>query len=546
ELYLNGALIGFQRRDDGRYEFRDVPVLYGLNVFRLVFHGPRGERRQRIETYHIGETLTPAGELQYRVGHASPEAQADRSVAEVAYGLTRRLTLAASAARLDGERYAIAGLRMSFGRLFTYGDAGGSAGGGRIARAGLQTRLGGVAVTFTRAQLANGYVSETYPSLPGFIASRTTLRLGGAIAQRVPLSIDVQRDELTDGGSVVRATSLLSMSIRQTWISHRMEALLVRDVLPPLAGEHSVGGALLVSRSLHGVIVRGELGYEVLPRRRTTVMSLLAELPRLRRVQLSGELSYNAASRISRAIGRIRRDQGRVGVTLAVEVPSRGTPAVQLELSTSLIPNPLTRRIALHARPAASSGAVTAHVFLDRNGNGTRDDGEPPIEHAGFFVNRNSVAPHTNAGGIAMLDYLPVHAPTDVRISTSTLEDPWWLPSRPAVRMIPRPGKALVVDFPVAVAGEITGTVTLAGRPAGRVRVQLVDDAGKVASEATSEYDGFYDVTKIPPGSYTLRVHPEDVTAMGLAGDAARRVTITVEKNVLDGIDVALQRSIKN
>lgn len=550
ELYLNGALIGFQRRDDGRYEFRDVPVLYGHNVFRLVFHGPRGERRQKIETYNIGETLTPRGELQYRVGSASPVAQPGRAVAEMAYGVTQRLSLAASATSLEGERYATAGLRASFGRLFAYSDAGGSASGGRIGRAGIQTRIAGVAITLTRAQLTNEYVSETYPSLLGLIASRTTVRLGGAIAAHtrypLPVSIDVQRDELADGGSVVRATSLISTSVRQTWISNRVEGLLVRDVASPLAGDDNVTGALLVSRSLHGVILRGELGYELLPRRRPTVVSLLAELPRFRRFQLSGELSHSAASGISRAIARVRRDHGRIGVTVAVEVPSRGTPSLQLELVTSLIPNPLTRRIALRARPAASSGAVTARVFLDRNGNGARDDGEPPIEHAGFFVNRNSVAPRTNAGGIAMLDYLPVHAATDVRLSTSTLEDPWWTPSRPAVRMVPRPGKALVIDFPIAVAGEITGTITLKGRSAGRVRMQVVGDAGKVVAEAMSEYDGFYDITKIPPGTYTLRVHPEDVAAMSLAGDAARKVTITVEENVLDGIDFELQRSIRN
>ena len=171
-------------------------------------------------------------------------------------------------------------------------------------------------------------------------------------------------------------------------------------------------------------------------------------------------------------------------------------------------------------------------MFLDRNGNGKRDDGEPPIENAGFFVNHNSVNPITNGRGIAMLDYLPVHAPTDVLLSTSTLEDPWWVASRPAVRMVPRPGKALVVDFPIAVSGEITGTVT----PALRVRMQVLDDAGRVVAEAPTEYDGFYDLTKIPPGTYTLRVHPEDAPNV-----PTRRVTITVEKNVLDGVDFALK-----
>ena len=121
ELYLNGGLIAFDRGKDGRYTFTDVPVLYGLNVFRLVFHGPRGERRQKIETYNIGETLTPKGAVQYRVGSAAPSSQATRAVGELSYGVTRRLSIIASAVRLGetkelaAQQYATAGLRAAWG-----------------------------------------------------------------------------------------------------------------------------------------------------------------------------------------------------------------------------------------------------------------------------------------------------------------------------------------------------------------------------------------------------------------------------------------------
>jgi hypothetical protein len=550
ELYLNGGLIAFDRGTNGRYTFTDVPVLYGLNVFRLVFHGPRGERRQKIETYNIGDTLTPKGTVQYRVGSAAPDSQATRSVGELSYGVTRRLSIIASAVRLGGTRelaaqqYATAGLRAAWGRVFSYADAGGSSKGGQIGRAGLQTRVGGVSVALTRAQLRNGYASETYPSLIGLIASRTTLRLGGVAGANtryaVPITFDVQRDDMVAGGTVMRASSLVSTSLRQMWISNRLEGLRVRDVDSPLAGTDYVSGALLASRNMRGVVVRAEAGYDVAPRRRSTVTSVLVEWQRSRRFQVSAELSRNATNGISRLVARLRRDRGRAGVTLAVDIPSRGTPSVHVELVTSLIPNPLTRRVQFRARPAAASGAVTARVFLDRNGNGKRDDGEPPIENAGFFINRNSVNPTTNGHGIAMLDYLPAHTPTDVLLSTSTLEDPWWVPSRPAVRMVPRPGKALVVDFPIAVSGEITGTVTIDKRAVGRVRMQVVGAGGAVVAETTSEYDGFYDLTKIPPGTYTLRVHPEDVASMHLLSDAAQEVVITPEKNVLDGIDIEL------
>jgi hypothetical protein len=539
ELYLNGALIAFQKRDDGRYEFRDVPVLYGFNVFRLVFHGPHGELRQQIRTHHIGDTLTPPGTLQYRVGSAAPDVEAPRSMAELSCGVTSRLSVAALAARLGDEQFATAGVRSSMGRFFTYADIGGSSRGGRIVRAGVQSRIGGVAMGLTRAELSGGYTSETFRPILDTIASRTTLRLGGMI-HRVPVTFDAQRDTLTHGGDITRLGTLVSTVLRRTWISNRVDALFVKGIDSPLVGKDNVTGTLLVSRSVRGLILRGEHGYELRPQRRLTTMSVLAELPRVRGTQVSAQVSRSIGTRIIRTIARLRRERGPAGITLAVEVPSRGKPSVHIELSTSLIPNPITRRIAFRARPAAANGAVTARVFLDRNANGIRDQDEPPVERAGFFVNRNSVEPQTNAGGVAMLGELPAHAATDVRLSTSTLEDPWWVPSRPAVRVVPRPGKAQVVDFPVTVAGEITGTVLRGARPAGRVRLQIVGANGEVVREATSEYDGFYDLTRVPLGTFTLRIHPEDVAAMRLANDAARTVVITADRNVLDGVDLVL------
>lgn len=539
ELYLNGALIAFQKRDDGRYEFRNVPVLYGFNVFRLVFHGPHGERRQRIETHHIGETLAPPRTLQYRIGAAAPDTQAARAIAELSYGVTSWLSAAAFAARLDGVEFATVSTRMAIGRFFAYGDAGGSSRGGRIARVGLQTRVGGLALAVTRAQLSGGYTSETFRPTLEAIESRTTLRLGGTIA-RVPVTFDAQRDALTGGGSVTRLGMLVSTSMRRTWVSNRVDAVLGRGIDSALAGGASATGTLLVSRSVRSLIIRGEQAYELRPHPRLTAVSLLAELPRVRGMQVSAEVSKSAGSDTMKMIGRLRHERGPAGIALAVEMSSRGAPSIQLEVNTSLIPNPITRGIAFRGRPAAARGAVTARVFLDRNANGIRDDGEPAVEHAGFFVNRNSVAAQTSAGGVAMLDDLPAHAPTDVRLSTSTLEDPWWIPSRPAVRVVPRPGKAQVIDFPITVAGEITGKVSRGARPAGHVRLQIVDAGGRVAGETTSEYDGFYDLIRIPLGTFTLRVHPDDVAAMRLASDAARKIIVTADANVLDGIDIVL------
>jgi hypothetical protein len=43
ELYRGAELLAYaQSRADGLYEFLDVPLLFGLNVFRLELYGPQG------------------------------------------------------------------------------------------------------------------------------------------------------------------------------------------------------------------------------------------------------------------------------------------------------------------------------------------------------------------------------------------------------------------------------------------------------------------------------------------------------------------------
>ncbi len=56
ELYRNDTLVGSTRDAvNGQYEFRKVPVDFGLNVFRLVFYGPQGQRREDVRRISVGD-----------------------------------------------------------------------------------------------------------------------------------------------------------------------------------------------------------------------------------------------------------------------------------------------------------------------------------------------------------------------------------------------------------------------------------------------------------------------------------------------------------
>lgn len=138
ELYLNNQLIGFRQGSiDGRYEFKNIPVNYGLNDFKVILYGPFGETREEERRYYSGTSPVKSGELGYNINVY----QADRYLFEsnepsisdtnslvgdsmVYYGVTDHLTMSGGFVNVEsasqtGEnlQFGTAGLQLALNGL---------------------------------------------------------------------------------------------------------------------------------------------------------------------------------------------------------------------------------------------------------------------------------------------------------------------------------------------------------------------------------------------------------------------------------------------
>jgi hypothetical protein len=188
ELYRNEVLLDFQAASPrGRYEFVDVPLLFGQNELRLVFIGPQGQRRERVERYFAGVGLVEPGHANYRLSAGRHEERlvpaefddrqdqaegASRLLMELEYGLSDAFSIAAAAARVpvreDEERdYLSLGLRGQalgvFGRL----DLARDLAGGWAAQATAQTRFDALNVVVQHARFFDYTSEEVLRSGPG-------------------------------------------------------------------------------------------------------------------------------------------------------------------------------------------------------------------------------------------------------------------------------------------------------------------------------------------------------------------------------------------
>jgi hypothetical protein len=561
ELYQNGALTGYQQvGSNGLYEFKDIPLRYGHNELRLQFYGPEGQTLTRTEHANVGVGLAPAGEVYYRaMVHQTPEHRT-RGIAEVSSALAPRLTAIAYLSALelvDGPRaFGGGGLRLGRERFFVKSDfsVSGPVPGQDPALRPPYGSAGQVAVAAWLGPLdgwaqyarLHRYRSEVFEPLFGDILDRTTLRLHGDLDpwgdSRVPTSLEWRRDGLVAGGEVHQISHQLATGVLGLNFSNRLQWQLPRIPGSNLPDDRR--GFLFLSRNTRWISIRGGAEYELERHGRLQDLSLSAETWRLRGALFSAGIRRSNRTRQTTGHLSLARTHGRLGFTLRSDLEPGGHGSMSALLSLALNRDPRTGRWYAQERPVTGAGAASASVFLDQNGNGRKDAGEEPLAGITLRADPANAAVTTGTDGVAFLSGLPSGQRTDVSVVTASLEDPLWVPKRRALAVLPRPGQAVLVDFPVNVTGEIAGTAYLlqdgALRPLAGVELELVDAAGQVVKRARSAYDGFFDLSAVPPGRYILRA-VSGSAAPALRG--SRPVEIQPGGAILDGFDLTLERA---
>lgn len=554
ELYGNDALLGYQAsRADGLYEFADVPLLPGANELRLVFYGPQGQRQEEVRRFNAAETFTPTGELRWRLVANDPRQVGRRGHLLAEYGLSKGLSVSGGVAGLRTERgrelgYGRLGAQLLRGIFLARVDGAVSGGSGAALRGELQART--TAFGFSAAwSVLDRFESEVFRPEFGTVSSRLELRfdvrpyLGAGM--RLPISGQLRRDALKGGGDLIRATGQISTSVSRLYLSSLWSWSRVRR---PGSTTEAIGfGSVLVSRLVRRTSLRGEIQYDFDPESTLRSAGLNAEFPIGMKLLGRGGFTYLRREGETLLLAGLSRRTGVVGVTLEATWGRSSRLNASLSVGIGLGRDPRSGRFHAQAPPFAALGAASARVFLDTNGDGVWSAGEQPVEGAGFFVNRGSVRTTTGPDGLALLPGLPTLARTEVGLSTATLEDPLWVAKQRGWGFVPRPGVVTEIDFPITVTGEVAGTVRIRRgdqvREAPGIRLQIVSSSGEVVAETRTAYDGFYDLPRIPPGRYVLRVDPKQAERLGLGGEREKPVEIAPFGSILDGVDLLLDAS---
>jgi len=573
ELYRNEVLLDFRTsRADGRYIFENVPLLFGVNVLRLGFFGPQGQTRDDIRQIRVGPDQIKPGNHRYRfaanqqekqtiIGNIDSPTDEDlqgklRFFSEYETGINRNLSMAAKFASvpLTGGHNYFASLsgRAAIGNVFGRLDLTRNLSEGWAVKVAAQSAIGGITVITEHDRLYD-FVSEQFEASDDPVEHDTNLRLEGTMnvadVVRLPFSVTGEHEQTKSGNTTTGISNRLSTAIGGATVSNTLKWSLSK----PEESERSttVDGTFLVGGQVSKVRLRGQLSYAVEPVPDVSNSSLSADWSVSRDINASAgvnvDLSENGATTLTTGLNSTF-DLAAVGVSADYDTTNNFN--AKLTLSFSSARDPRDNSLIISSRNLAETGALSVRVFLDENTNGVFDEGDTPLEGVRFVADRTELKPETNKNGLAYVSGLATYSTVNFAIDQGSLDDPFWVPDPEGVAVSLRPGVPGRVDFPVITTGEIDGTIyRRSGEWAREVRdvaVQLVDKDGQVVKQVSSSFDGFYLIDFIKPGTYTLRVDPDQMKRLKLGETPEQQVKIEGNGTVLNGLDFVLEADRKD
>jgi hypothetical protein len=574
EFYQNDALVAFQKsRPDGLYEFPDVPLRFGVNIFRLVFHGPLGELVEKTIRLDIAQSQPAPGSVYYGISGVRPVNQNLAVASDLETGTEPDLTRAGYLARADcglstvfSVQGGVAGMQLqdgyhdyqslglrgvwSFLALQVTGAQDHRPGlpAGNALEGVLATGYGYSTLTLRRDQFSRGFERSVFDTATlgaaGYVvkdANGAELDVSGKVwGSQASLSAEVDSEDYVGGATGVRDRFLVSAQAAGITFSNSVSVLRLPGSDQPMQG------TLMATAFTRHWDWSGSLYYGPSQVNGWGFQAQLNADPWQYQVSCRGPLGSPATPGYAGPIqvgAGVTHLTGRFGLGLSAQASSQAWSAA-LQFLVSLGREPRTGKWTTDAQSLATTGSVSAVAFVDRDGNGVRDPGEPILEGARFRVSDSETPNQIRDPAVTLFDKLARSQPVDISLDESSLADPSQKAAVKTYTVLPRPGKVAQLEFPVTTFGEIDGTTRALrdGRKAelGGLEVELLDAQGRRVKAQRSAYDGFFEFADLPFGDYLLRVTPEEAARMHVK-PAERRIRIQAGHNFLEGQDLTVE-----
>ncbi len=565
ELYRGNQYMGSITNSEGTYRFEDVPLAAGANPFRITKFGPLGEVEEEEITVYSTPSLrgvegglynvqlaAAATDLWTRKPKESPDKYTPVFDGNYQWALNDITSLTAGLSTSQQQReqktFPSLGVASFLGDTLVNAnvvvDVDGSWTGGATAR---RPFLG------QNISANASYTAEDFGAISGAeIPSRYSLSLSShgripGVSGTYAAGTDYSE---TDNGSSRQKNSLnLSSRIGKVGISTGLEHTIRKS---PDKQSETVTGFSALSGKLGRTSWRAGADYNISPGglsmesyNLNLIRGLAKDVGGYLTIQNSPATDFTSGTATVTWSGKYAR------VSPSISYDTENNLVALLTSSFGVAYNSYGKDIIVRGKDLSKFGAVSAFVYLDKNGDNIFSEGDEPIQDAIVEAIHAHINGTTNEEGEAFLYDLPANIITDVKLNEYSFFDPLMVSGFKGVSVMPRAGHDARIEFPVHNGGEMDGTIYIqpeqgAPRALRSVRLYLYDMDGRLENAATSSFDGLYLFQKIHPGKYYLIVDDKDVKNFGLVQPFPEVVTFGYEGTVVYGHDIILNKTKKD
>ncbi len=568
EVFRNDSLLEFQKADDsGRYEFTNIPLLTGLNIIKLVFYGPFGEKREEIKRYLIDPELIEPGKSYYSVSAVQNDKELlpvgnlnnqqdsygkGRFSFEYEYGLNNRTSLFAHLNSIPLQNgvqhnYITAGTSASISDIFgKYAISHDLTNGGNAFLVDLQTRVKDISLIAKHEQYMD-FISETTGSISDPLERSSIITADGRfklpLINSLGISLSGKQDKFNSGRTRNELSNRLSAYLKGTNLSNN---LTYRVTNSDSESNTTFNGDLLISTLFNDLSVRGGVRYSISPETTIDNLTLSSDYKIDDKTGLRAGITHSLSDQqlTSYSLG-INSKQSNYNLGLNGTYDDTGEFNIGMSLSLAVGQNPTSNEWELFSGQIANKAILSSRIFIDNDGDGVFSDGDSPLDNAGLKINGSRLRDTTDKRGLLLSSSLQPDRITSIQIDESTIEDPYLVSLNSGVDVIPRSGVSVRVDFPLVPTGEIEGVVYRkkdgSSKEVSSVILELVDiKSGNIIKETKTAYDGFYLFELVPPGEYIVRISAKQLERLKLSKVRERRVVLGYDSPVINGADFTI------
>jgi hypothetical protein len=544
ELYVNNVLVDYVKADATGFFTFQVPLVYGNSFIKLKFYGPWGEERYKEQTLTIPFNFMPTKKLEYTFAAGLVEDSIGTifSRGNLNYGLSKSITIGGGVEYLSSVStgttmpfFTIASRPLSnliLSGEYTYGVRGKAILNYQLFK-NIQMEL-----NYTKYKAGQKAVNYNY------LEERKAIVTIPIKSQKLSLYNRLTYNEIIMPGTKYTTTEWL--------ISGALFGVNTNLTNYAMFSEHSQP----YTYSNLSMSLRLPKGYMLIPQTQFNYSQgrfISARCSVEKYVFKNGffsasyENNFLSSTQMAQVGFRYDLPYAQTGLTLR----QSNSETTLMEIARgSLIADIKTKYFGANSRISVGKGALVFSPFLDLNCNGRRDAGEPKEYDLDIRISGGRLFQYDRDSTIRVLDLEPYTA-YYVELDQNSFNNVAWKLRKKTMSVVVDPNQFKMIDVPIAVVGEVSGTVNKKNNGdavgIGRIVVNFFNRESKLVGKTLTEPDGYFSYLGLAPGKYFAQVDTTQLKRVHMVSEPDTlhfSIKPSRDGDIVEGIDFVLTSSL--